>query len=316
MAASSGRISKTKSALESHGPPHGMERARSRFGLLLAIPAAVVFVAIIGYPLVNSLITSLFDASLLESERTFVGLDNFRVILGSGSFWPLLRSTAIFVLGATGLGLALSFLWALFLSESFRGRDILRGMSLVPWVIPSTVAGFLWIWMFHGQFGVINGFLRSLGILDRGMIWLANPDWAQFVVILARAWQAMPWYTLLILAGMQSIDRQQLEAAKVDGATNFQLVSRVIVPHLRPILFLTIMIGLIGNIQHFDLIWVMTGGGPGRATATFSVEVYQQAFQRWDTGGAAALGVIWTLLISVFAYWYLRALEPGGERNA
>lgn len=299
-----------------HRPPQRLEAARARFGLLLALPAALVFVAIIGYPLVNSLITSLFKASLLDPERTFVGLENFRRLLGSGRFWSLLESTTVFVLGATGLGVVLSFLWALFLNERSPLRDLVRGMSLVPWVIPSTVAGFLWIWIFHGQFGVINGILRSLGLIERGVIWLAHPHWARLVVILARTWQAMPWYTLLILAGLQSLDRQQIEAAKVDGATNLQLVTRVVIPHLRPILFLTVMIGLIGNIQHFDLIWVITGGGPGQATATFSVEVYQQAFQRWDTGGAAALGAIWTLLISVLAYWYLRALERGGEGHA
>ncbi|BAS26323.1 sugar ABC transporter permease [Limnochorda pilosa] len=287
------------------------ERARARFGLLLAAPAVLIFVAIIGYPLVQSVITSLYDASLLRPGRAWVGLENFRSVLGGSTFWPILRATGVFVLGTTGLGVALSFLWALFLNESFPGRNVLRGLSLIPWIVPSTVGGFLWLWMFHGQFGVINGFLRTLGVLDRPIVWLASPAWAQAAVILARVWQAMPWYTLLLLAGLQGIDRQILEAARVDGAGNLRLVTRVILPQVRFILFLTTMLALIGNLQHFDLIWVMTGGGPGRATATFSVEVYQQAFQRWDTGTAAAIGVLWMGFISVVAFFYLRRLDVG-----
>ena len=279
----------------------------SNFGYFLLAPAILVFCLIIIYPFLNSMFMSLTDQSMLRLGRKFIGLGNFRKIFSDPNFLSVLGNTALFVVGSVSLPFLLGFVWAIVLDEKFRFAELLRGITLVNWIIPSTAIGFLWMWLFNGDYGVINGLLRYLGIINENINWLGQEKTAMLVVILARTWQLLPWYMAFIIGGLQGVSIEQTEAAKIDGASNLRILWNVIIPEMKPILFLVLIIGTIGALQQFDLIWVMTEGGPARATTTLAIEVYRNAFKNWNLGLAASVGVVWVILLSGFSYLYVRA---------
>lgn len=283
-------------------------RGESRFGFLLAVPALIAFSITILYPLLRALVKSLYRDTLFTPTPVFVGLDNFRRFFQDPRLLQTWGTTILFVAGTTALAFVLGLTWALLLSQPFRGRAPLRAASLLPWVLPSTVTGFLWAWLFNAQYGVINAFLMHIGALAEPVAWMATPWGAMAAVILARAWASMPWFTALFLAGLQTLPPEQLEAARVDGAGNWAVLRYVVLPHLRHVMMIVLILGAIGNLQLFDIIHVMTRGGPARATTVFSIEVFNQAFQNWNTGMASAIGVVWLLTIAVPAFFYLRSL--------
>ena len=203
----------------------------------------------------------------------------------------------------------LGFIWAILLNEKFRGSEFLRGVTLVNWIIPGTAIGFLWSWIFNGQYGILNALLTSAGILDENVTWLGQTQTALLCVVIARTWQMLPWYMAFLLGGLQGVSMDQIEAARIDGAGNIQVFLKVILPGMRGIITLVLILGVIGNLQHFDLPWTMTQGGPARATTTLSIEVYKTAFKNWSLGKAATIGTIWAVLLALFSFVYLRQVN-------
>ena len=283
-----------------------LNRADDRFGIILVLPAVAVFCAVILYPFLNSLYLSFTNMNMLKPTYNFVGLKNFQKIFNDPNFGGVLKNTLVFVAGSVGLPFTLGFIWAIVLNEKFRLSGFLRGITLVDWIIPSTAISFLWMWIFNGDYGVLNGILRALHITDQNINFLGRTDTAMLVVILARTWQVLPWYMAFLTGGLSGISTDQAEAAKIDGANNLQIFRHVIVPAMSPVISLVLIQGTIGALQHFDLIWVMTAGGPARATMTLAMEVYTNAFKSWKIGLAASVGVIWILILSIFSYLYIR----------
>lgn len=280
-------------------------RADNRFGIILVLPAIAVFCAVILYPFLNSLYMSFTNMNMLKPTYQFVGIKNFQKIFSDPTFLPVLKNTFVFVLGSVLLPFILGFIWAIVLNEKFAFSELLRGITLIDWIIPSTAIGFLWMWIFNGDYGVLNGLLRALHITDENINFLGRTDTAMLVVILARTWQVLPWYMAFLTGGLGGVSMDQAEAAKIDGASNWLIFRHVVVPEMEPIIGLVLLQGTIGALQHFDLIWVMTSGGPARATMTLSVEVYMNAFKNWKVGMAASVGLIWIILLSVFSFFYI-----------
>lgn len=283
-----------------------LRRTDDRFGLILVLPAIAVFCAIILYPFLNSLMLSFTNMSMLKPAYQFVGLRNFEKIFADPNFAGVLKNTLVFVAGSVVLPFSLGFAWAIVLNEKFRFSELLRGVTLIDWIIPSTAIGFLWMWIFNGDYGVLNGLLRGLGLIDENINFLGRTDTAMLVVILARTWQVLPWYMAFLTGGLGGVSTDQAEAAKIDGANNLHIFRHVVLPAMSPIIGLVLLQGTIGALQHFDLIWVMTSGGPARSTMTLSLEVYLNAFKSWKIGMAASVGVIWIILLSVFSFIYIR----------
>ena len=277
-----------------------------QFGFLLILPALIVFSLIVLYPFLSSVSHSFFKAGMLTTEKSFIGLNNFKNIISDPNFTKILVNTFVFVLGTTLLSFVLGFIWAIVLNQGFKGSEFLRGITLVNWIIPGTAIGFLWMWIFHGQFGVLNYILRSLGLIEQNITWLADPKYSMLAVIVARTWQYMPWFMALIIGGLKGISYDIVEAARIDGANNFKVFTKIVLPSMKNIIFFFLLLGIIAGLQHFDIIWVMTSGGPGISTTTLSVEVYKTAFQNWDLGRASAIGTIWVAILSVFMFLYLR----------
>jgi multiple sugar transport system permease protein len=285
------------------------------FVALLMLPGLALLLAVVVYPLVASMVTAFFEQSLVRPGRAFVGVDNLTAVL-SADFWRLLRQTLTFSIAATiapflvGLGLALA------LHNRIRGRTVLRGLLLVPWLIPSVVVSFLWMWIFNANYGLANGLLNRLGLIDDPQAWLARPGTAMLAVIVAKTWASFPWIMVMLLAGLQTVPVELHEAAQTDGAGAVQRFRAVTLPHLRGIIGIVLLLEVIWNFQHFDLIFVMTGGGPAGATDTFATAVYKTAFQGFDLGRAGALGVIWMVLLMALVVVYLRLSERGNPEGS
>ena len=280
-------------------------------GFLLALPAIAVFCVIILYPFINSISMSFTNRSLLSPITRFIGLENYLLLFSDPNFLGVVKNTGFFVLCATLLPFTLGFIWAIILNTKFRFSELIRGITLVNWIIPGVAIGFLWMWIFHGEYGVFNSVLRLLGLIDKNINWLGNSATAMPVVVIARTWQMLPWYMAFLLGGLQGISMEQMEAARMDGAGNIRGFLHIILPEMKGIITLVLILGTIGNLQHFDLIWVMTEGGPARATTTFSIEVYRNSFKYYNMGFAAAVGTVWALLLGCFSMVYIRRVKEG-----
>jgi multiple sugar transport system permease protein len=281
-------------------------------GVLLTLPAMALFAAVVCYPLVAALGTSLFRQSLVLPGRTFVGLANFRTVLAD-QFPTVLSQTAVFAGAATVAPFAIGFALALALNTRLPGRGALRAAFLFPWVIPGVVASFVWMWIFNANYGLLNGLLVGVGVLDAPVSWLGDPGSAMAAVIVAKTWASFPWIMVMLLAGLQTVPVVLQEAAGLDGAGTVRRFWHVTLPHLRGIVGTVLLLELIWNFQHFDIIYVLTGGGPAGTTTTFSVAVYDTAFKGFDLGTAGALGALWMVLLSVLVIAYVRVVERDGR---
>lgn len=291
------------------GIKNGGRLTDRQVGFLLVVPGLAVFAAIILYPFVDAVLMSFTDRSLLYPDYDWVWLENCVKVFKDPYFLPTLGTTALFVVLATLIPFVLGFIWAILLNQGFKGSELLRGLTLVNWIIPGIAIGFLWSWIFNGQYGVLNGLLTNLGILDKGVSWMGQTQTALLCVVIARSRQMLPWYMAFLLGGLQGVSTDQIEAARIDGAGNWQTFLHVVLPQMRSIVTLVLALGTSGNLQHFDLPWTMTEGGPARATTTLSIEVYTTAFKNWDMGKAATVGTIWALLLACFSFVYLRQVN-------
>lgn len=280
------------------------------FALILVIPGLALLVAVVLYPLITSLVTAFFEQSLVIPGRTFVGFDNIVELL-QGDFWRLLRQTMVFTIGTTILPFVVGFGLALALNSRIRGSRVLRGVFLIPWLVPGVVVSFLWMWIFNANYGVMNGVLEALGLIDAPEAWLAQPGTAMTALIVAKTWQSFPWMMVMLLAGLQTVPGELHEAAEVDGAGTIRRFFSITVPHMRGIIGIVLLLEFIWNFQHFDIIYVMTGGGPAGTTKTFATAVYETAFDGFDLGRAGALGLLWMVILMALVAVYVRFSEKG-----
>ena len=289
----------------------GLKAQQRRFGLLLLLPAGLAFCLIILWPFVQSLVLSLYEYTIMTPEPIWTGVSNFVTVFTTPQIIGSFFTTVIYVVATTFFTMVLGLGWALLMNQPFPGRGAIRSISLIPWLLPSTVTAFIWGWVLNSRYGILNAALLEVGLIDRSQAWLSTDSGAMVAIVITKVWLSIPLFMAFFLAGLQSIDQDQLGAARVDGANNWAIFRDHILPHLRPVILVIMVIGMIGNLQQFDTIFALTGGGPVRATSTLSIEVYRQAFESWDIGVASALGVLWVATIVPLAFFYLRALMRG-----
>lgn len=272
----------------------------STFGFLLTVPALVVLCIVIALPILKGIYVSFCDYKLanLKSIPDWNNFKNYIGLFKSGEIFTYFSNTIIFVFFAVIIQFILGLIIALLLNSKMHGRSIFRGFFLIPWTIPSVVVAILWRWMLHQQFGVINYLLNKAGITNSVNIsWILSPSLAMISIIMAAVWRQLPYMMVMILAGLQSVDISLIEAAKIDGASSFQILNKVTLPLIRPVIVTSIWIAIMSNFQMYTIIQNMTGGGPVNATTTLSIAAYRAAFQSYNFGKGAAIGVLWLLLL-------------------
>ena len=279
---------------------------------MLLLPALILLLLVFAYPILRAFWLSLFTQNLgTQLKLVFSGLDNYGRMVGDGRFWQSMWNTTVFTAGSVFLELILGMGVALVLNQAFRGRGIVRTISLLPWALPTALMGLAWAWIFNDQYGVVNDILRRVGVIDTGISWLGDPTLAMIAVILADVWKTTPFIALLLLAGLQSISGDLYEAHSIDGATAWQSFWKITVPLLMPQIVIALLFRFAQAFGIFDLIQVMTGGGPAGATETVSIYIYGTVMRYLDFGYGAALVVVTFLLlvaaVAIAAYFLSRA---------
>ncbi|MGF6727666.1 multiple sugar transport system permease protein [Paraburkholderia sp. GAS41] len=298
----------TQSGERSAKPRRSLKSHERRVGFAFALPSLIAFFVVILIPFLQSLKLSFYRYTIEMDEPKFIGLKNFKKLLSNPDTLSIWFNTLIFVVLTTSITLVLGLAWAMVLNQSFRGKVVLRALSLLPWVLPSTVTAFLAAWIFNGQYGILNAILLQLGIIHDPVPWLAEAHSAMAAVILTRVWVSVPLFMAFFLAGLQGVSQDQMDAARVDGCENLAMFRYVVLPHLAPTIIIVTILGAMSNLQAFDVIYALTQGGPVKATTMLSIEVYKEAFQNWDIGSACSIGVLWFVTIAIPSIFYLRIL--------
>jgi multiple sugar transport system permease protein len=269
-----------------------------KIGWLLIIPALLILALVFIYPIARAFWLSFFAENLgTQLQPVFAGLANYQRIIGDGRFWRSLSNTAIFTVISVTLELLLGIGIALVLNNSFRGRGIVRTIAIIPWALPTAIMGLAWAWIFNNEYGVANDLLQRLGLIDMGINWLGSPGLAMVALIIADIWKTTPFISLIILARLQSIPRDLYEAHSIDGANLWQSFSQITLPLILPQIFIALLFRFAQAFGIFDLIQVMTGGGPAGSTETISIYIYATVMRYLDFGYGSALIVITFLLL-------------------
>ena len=276
--------------------------------LLLIAPAAVLLTLFQVVPIAIGANASFRDWALYNPKKTWVGLAHYQAVLSDPEFlWVVLPNTFIFMIvsvaGAMVLGLAL----ALLLNRPFAGQKLVQTVLLVPLMVAPVIAAIMMRWMFNDQFGIVNAVLEGLG-LD-GQPWLVE-RWTAFgVILMTDIWLWTPWYTLLLLAGLQSLPREPFEAAAIDGTSTWRVFTHLTLPMLRSVIVVCVVIRAIDAFRTFDIVWTLTGGGPGRSTELFSLYAYVLAFLSLDFGRGSAAAIIGGIIILVVGAVLYRVVD-------
>ena len=289
-------------------------RLRRKAGLAFVAPTALFLAAVIVFPLAHAFYTSLHRVRGLNA--TFIGFGNYARLADDATFWHSLGVSFAFTASAVALHLGIGLALALVVNELRTARTALRIVFLTPWMVAPAVGATIWLWLLEPQFGVVNYLLRAAGAIAAPVAWLGEPGTALASVVAVDVWRGVPFVMLLMLAGLQTIPIEQYEAASIDGAGAWTRFRFVTWPNLRYLVVVATTLDVINTIRHYDIIGVMTGGGPAGGTEVLPVLIYNTAFRGNRLGEAAAIGVALLGIVLVLAVVYVRTarLDDGTRR--
>ena len=275
---------------------------------LLILPALIIVLAVVFIPAVNAILMSFQNYDLRRPKDIgFIGLENYISVFQDGLFWSSLVKTFIWVIVGVGFQFLFGFALALLLNRQFYGRGLARSVSLIPWVTPGVLIGLMWRWIFDGNYGVLNDVLLRLGVIQEKIPFLAQESTALPAVIVTIIWQGIPFFALMILAGLQGIPGDLYEAADIDGANGVQKLFNITIPSLTNTIFVTTLLRIIWVANSVDVIYNMTEGGPYYATQTLSVYIFNKG-NSLNLGYSSTMSVLMTLLLLTVAVPYLKNL--------
>ncbi len=282
----------------------------SYLGRLFVLPTFLVLCLFVIYPLIYTLVLS-----ITSSSGSFIGASNFGRLFSDPSIWGVFNNSFIFTAGSVILQIGLGFIVGVILNQPFTGRGVVRGITLIPWVIPASVAATTWAWMYHTDFGIINYMLKQIGLITVNKGWLADPKTVMPALIVVNTWKMVPFVAVMVLAGLQSIDTTLYEAARVDGANFLHEIRYVTLPHLRAVLLSILLVLTIWGFNAITIIFTMTKGGPADKSLVAPLHIFRTAFQYFDFNLAAAESIVLFVVIGIIIFIYIKVFSPLKEEQ-
>ena len=283
-----------------------MNRSAVFFAWLLLAPALLYVAVIVAYPLVETFILSFTDASL-KKTTDWVGWVNYEKIFNA-TFAEVIIRTFVWTFFSVAIKMIIGTFGAAMLNAAVPGRTLFRVLTMPPWIVPMAIGIFMWGWMYNGQFGMISGVMQRLGMVDSPIAFLAQGSTAFWATIITDVWIGVPMVTLYLLAAMQAIQQDLYEAAWTDGASRFYRFRRITIPLLVPSMITMSMLSLIATFNSFDIIWILTRGGPSGETTTMIIDTYKTAIGSYKYGEGAARAVMICIFLSLFCLAYFRVV--------
>lgn len=287
----------------------------STFGFLLMVPALLVLLVVIAFPIAKGIYASFCNYGLRELRKGMFDLKwnnfaNYKVMLKNNQIFKYFKNTFLFVTLVVAIQFVLGLGVALLLDSKIKARGMIRGFMLIPWTIPSVVTAIVWRFMTNSSYGVLNWFGFKLGLIPSlDYSWTLQGGSAMALIVIAAVWRQLPYMMVMILAGLQSVDRTLLEAGKVDGTNYLQSLFHITIPSIRPVIITSLWIAVMANFQMYTIIANITNGGPVGATTTLSIAAYNAAFQSYDFGYGAAIGVVWLVVLFIITIFSNRLTD-------
>lgn len=272
----------------------------------LLAPSVLVTAIIVFFPMVQAVITSFYDLILFKPNASrFVGFGNYIRLFNDPVFWTALWNTVLWIGLTVPFQMGLGLLAALLLNREFPWRGLARALIIIPWALPSVVIALMWRWIYDPNTGVLNDILIYLSIVQSAVPWLADPQVALYAIIATLTWQGFPFFAVMILAALQGIPQSQYEAASIDGASSWRQFVHITLPGIAPVLATAGLLRVIWVANSMDVIFIMTGGGPGYATHTLPLYAFVKARQNLDFGYGTSIAVTFTILLGALVAVYL-----------
>lgn len=280
----------------------------NRYPGVWLLPALLPVILLTVYPIGHALWTSLHEVMILFPGEPFVGLKNYQRVLGGQYFPVALRNSLVFTAISAPLAVLFGTLIALFLQRRFVGSQIVRSVVLLPWVLPGAISAVLWVWVFHPSFGFLNGLMHDLGLISRPIGWLTNPQTALGAVIVAHVWTQIPFVVVLMMAALSSINGETLEAAAIDCPSPIKRFRYIVFPEIKAMIVVLLVYNALTAFTSYDIVYAMTGGGPGTATTLLSFQIWRESFSMYDFGAGSAVAFIVVLISAVLIVAITKAL--------
>jgi ABC-type sugar transport system permease subunit len=290
-------------------PKYSMRKRDTRRGLFFSLPTLIAIFLVTFFPIARTFFLSLFKYNLkFPSRRAFFSFGNYALVFKDPSFWNSMRVTVLFTLIAVSMETVIGLLIALAINRNFRGRGVIRAVTLVPWAIPTVASAQMWRMMFSDQFGVINDVFIKLHIISKPINFIGRQPQAFWAMVTADVWKTAPFMTLLLLAGLQVIPQQYYEAAKVDGATKWKQFWSITLPLLKPSILVALLFRTLDTVKAFDISYVLTNGGPASSTELLALYNYKIMIQQLNFGKGSAIAIILFAFTMLVAFLFVKVL--------
>lgn len=291
----------------------------TKMGILFALPAAIYMMTLVGYPMIQNIILSFKSVDVYTfadpSKQAFVGLQNYKeLFVGSDAILTkAIGNTLIFTVASIFFQFFIGFGLALLFSKKFKGSSFFRGVTMISWLLPVTVAGLLFKFMFASKGGIINQLFMALGVINEPMEWLLKPGLAMIAIVVANIWIGIPFNMMLLITGLTTIPDEIYESSNLDGANKFQTLFRITIPMIKPAIMSVLTLGFVYTFKVFDLVWVMTKGGPVNSTELVSTYAYKLSFEQFQFSKGAAAANILFLILMVVGLFYIKLINNDDE---
>ncbi len=280
---------------------------------VLIVPVIIFMIIVYGYPLLLTFKYSFQEVSLIGSENNFVGFRNYIRVLTDEKFYNTLILTFKWAVLTIVIKIVIGFIMALLLNAELYFKKALRFLVLIPWAIPQVVVAILWTWILDGQYGYLNYYLQKFGLVEEVIRWLSDPNLALISTSIVDAWIGIPLITMIFLSGLSSIPDSLYEAAKVDGANLFQRFRYITLPAMKKVFLIALTLTTIWTFNSFNVIYVLTGGGPMDATETMMIKIYHEAFGKYNLGMSSTLSIIVFIILIILSILYWKQINRDEE---